>query len=342
MEFGSVLQITFCKKEVLTVYRFFSKCGGFVTRTVADFRNDCHFSIYYGFLRIAQDLFRRLRLHALSGRLYTMRNQWIQAYLKRQLAPVLSRYQEDTFPCTANENAPVWICWWTGLDTAPALVQQCISSIREQAGEHPVNYISQETYTQYLDIPEYMLKKVRSGKMGYAHLADYIRVKLLADYGGLWLDTTIYCSQQIPEECFSLPVFTCKGPVRKGGYISDYRWTTFCLGGWKGSPFYRFLTEAFEAYWQNHDWAVDYLFFDHIILTAYENLPAIRTLLDNIPDNNIHRDDLQAAMNAALPADNFESVLQPDTALYKLSWRETYSETAADGQASIYQRFLKQ
>ena len=95
-----------------------------------------------------------------------------------------------------------------------------------------------------------------------------------------------------------------------------------------------------EEYWKHQDRAIDYLFFDHIILPAYENLPAVRELLDSIPDNNIHRDDLQAAMNAALPAEDFESVLQPDTALYKLSWREVYSETTADGQDSIYHRFI--
>lgn len=319
---------------------FFSKCGGFVARILAGLRNDCHFSIYYGALGLAQELCRVLRFRKLSGRLYGLRNQWIQTYLKNRLAPVLIRYQADADRGAADETAPVWICWWTGLETAPALVQQCAASIRRNAGSHPVHDISRETYGQYLEIPEYMLEKVRSGKMGYAHLADYIRVKLLAQYGGLWLDTTMFCSREIPELCFSLPLFTCKGPIRKGGYISDYRWTTFCLGGWKGNVFYRFLADALEEYWKHQDRAIDYLFFDHIILTAYENLPAVRELLDSIPDNNIHRDDLQAAMNAALPAEDFESVLQPDTALYKLSWREVYSETTADGQDSIYHRFI--
>ena len=46
-------------------------------------------------------------------------------------------------------------------------------------------------------------------------------------------------------------------------------------------------------------------------------------------------------MNAALPAEAFESVLSEDTTLYKLSWRETYSMETEDGRPSVYAHFLK-
>jgi hypothetical protein len=62
--------------------------------------------------------------------------------------------------------------------------------------------------------------------------------------------------------------------------------------------------------------------------------------LDELPENTPHRDSLQAAMNERLPASALEEVLQPDTVLYKLSWRETYYETTADGKKSIYAEFL--
>ena len=57
--------------------------------------------------------------------------------------------------------------------------------------------------------------------------------------------------------------------------------------------------------------------------------------------NNIHRDDLQAAFNAKLPADQFDNIIKDDTVLYKLSWRETYSLSTAEGRKSIYAHFLE-
>ena len=46
-------------------------------------------------------------------------------------------------------------------------------------------------------------------------------------------------------------------------------------------------------------------------------------------------------MNAALPASDFDRVIQPDTVLYKLSWRESYEEQTADGEDSIFKAFVR-
>lgn len=311
-----------------------------VKSTIRAFRTDCSFSPYLGFLRILDELGGRIGLKKISAWAHNRKDQWILDYLKRDISPVIGKYKDNAACGTPDPNAPIWVCWWTGLDNAPELVKRCVESTYQNAGSHPVHLITAETCRNYLEIPEFMLEKVKAGKMGLAHLADYIRVTLLAEYGGLWLDATIFCSGRIPDLCFALPVFTCKGPVRKSHYLSDYRWVTFCLGGWKGNVFYRVLSEVFEAYWCRNDYAVDYLFFDHIILSCYLQHPAICKFLDDIPDNNIHRDDLQEAMNAAFPGSAFDQIIQEDTVLYKLSWRETYAEMTADNQESIYRYFL--
>lgn len=308
--------------------------------TMTQFYSDIHFSIYYAVLRVADELGGRIGLCRLSRWAHTRKDKWIEAYLAKELAPVVEAYRNDTEQGDYQQNAPIWICWWTGIETAPKLVQRCVESIYQNAGDHPVCFITKDNHQEYLEIPEYMLTKVCRGTMKFAHLADYIRVKLLSTYGGLWLDATIYSDRAVPEYCFDMPVFTLKGPVQKCRYISEMRWVTFCLGGWKDCVFYRFLADAFETYWSRNDFAIDYLFFDNIILMGYEKIPAIRLLIDNVPDNNVHRDDLQAAMNAALPASRFESILQPDTVLYKLSWREKYAEVSADGTPSVYAHFL--
>ena len=311
-----------------------------ILMTITNFRNDCCFSLKLAAYRMIGDLCGRFGLRKIAKFFHQEKDEWIMAFLKRKLQNVLDSYKADEDFGEAQENAPIWICWWTGEETAPALVKQCIRSIRANAGNHPVNLVTQYNYKEYLVIPDYMLKKASEGKMCFAHLADYIRVALLAQRGGLWLDATIFCSAAVPDMCFDIPFFTCKSPRQKCGYLSEMRWVTFCLGGWKGNVFFRFLSDAFEHYWQTAPCAVDYLFFDHVIELAYRDVPAIRQLIDAVPENNLHRDDLQAAMNAALPASEFESVLDSDTVLYKLSWRETDTETALEGNGSIYHYFL--
>lgn len=308
--------------------------------TVRNWRSDCRFSSQYAALRIVDDFGARLGLKKISGRAHKKKEQWILDYLQELLLPVIEKYRDADGAGEKEKNAPVWVCWWTGTDTAPQLVRQCIRSIQKYAGDHPVNIITQDTYSKYLDVPAFMLERLNRKEIGLAHFSDYLRVCLLEKYGGLWLDATMFCAADIPEEYFELPVFTCKSPYAESRYLSDYQWVTFCLGGWKGNVFYRFLKDAFELYWRKTDTAIDYLFFDYLIYLGKQYIPSIRKYLSQIPVNNLRRDDLQAAMNQALPAGEFYNVVREDTVLYKLSWRERYSVKSADGDDTVYAFYL--
>lgn len=312
-----------------------------INMTTTAFRSDCHFSVYYAMLRVAAELGGRMGFRRVSAWARQKKEQWIFGYLRDLLAPVLAEYQNTADDGAYAPDTPIWVCWWTGEETAPALVSKCIQSIKKHSAGHPVHVIDQHSYGKYLYIPDYLLHKVNSGQMGLAHLSDYIRVSVLAEYGGLWLDATIFCSDTIPQTYFELPLFTCRSEPQPCGYISQMRWTTFVLGGWKGHTFYRYLKTAFETYWQHSDTAIDYLFFDYLIELARQEIPSIRQALEAVPLNNPHRDDLQAAMNAALPAGELENVLHPDTTLYKLSWRESYALKDAQGGKSIYTAFIE-
>lgn len=307
-----------------------------------NWKNDSLFSKKLAVLRFTDDVSGRLGLGHLSAYAHEKKERFILQFLQDELAMIIDRYRNDTYTGEKTEpDAPIWICWWSGEDTAPDLVKQCIRSIRKNAGSHPVNLVDAHNYKNYLDIPEVILGKLHAGKMKTAHFADYLRVCLIEKYGGLWLDSTIFSSKTIPEEYFDRDFFTCKSPVKKGYYLSDFQWTTFCLGGHKHHVFYRFMKESFECYWSKENAAIDYLFFDDLIYIAKETIPAIEAAIDGVPINNLRRDDLQAAMNAACPGKDFWNVVQEDTVLYKLSWREAYLRSTLCGEQTVFDYMLK-
>lgn len=311
-----------------------------ISATIKAFRSDCSFSFWYACLRLLDELGGRVGLKKISAWAHSRKDRWILDYLKQDLAPVIEQYKNDETCGTPVSDAPIWVCWWTGEESAHPLVKRCIASIRGNAGTHPVRLITRENFGEYLNIPAYILDKVQSGQMCIANFSDYLRFFLLAKYGGLWLDATIFCSAQLPEELIQAPLFTCRSPEKNCGYISRYRWTSFCFGGYRNGPLFCFMHDAFDAYWQKNDRSIDYLLVDYLIETAYSEIPMVRALLDAVPYSNLRRDDLQAAMNAALPAEAFDKVIQEDTILYKLSWREKYAELTADNSDSIYRYFL--
>lgn len=307
--------------------------------TRSNWTSDCRFSKKYAVLRIADDFSWRIGLKKLSDRIHSKKEQWILDYLKNMLMPVIEKYKDIDNAGIKSENAPVWVCWWGGVEDAPQLVKQCIRSIKKNAGEHPVNIITQDTYSEYLEVPGFLMDRLDKREIGLAHFSDYLRVCLLEKYGGLWLDATMFCADRIPEEYFEYPVFTCKSPYRESRYLSDYQWVTFCLGGWKGNIFYRFLKDAFELYWKEKDTAIDYLFFDDLIWLADQYIPSVHRYLFQIPISNLRRDDLQAAMNEALPAEEFWNIVGEDTVFYKLSWREEYAKKSENGKESVFSYF---
>lgn len=111
-------------------------------------------------LRMADELGGRVSLKGLSARDRDRKHQWILDYLKKDPAPVLEKYRNASEASVYCPDAPIWVCWWTGEETAPALVKRCVSSIRENAGTHPVHMITKENYGDYLDIPPHILEKV--------------------------------------------------------------------------------------------------------------------------------------------------------------------------------------
>lgn len=318
----------------------FLRISGRIKMTIDFFKVDIKFSFKYAFLRLVYELGGRVGFSKLADKAGKKKDKWLISYLEKNLDSVIQKHTDCNYTGEYQENAPIWVCWWTGEDAAPDLVKKCIKSIRENAGKHPVNLITKDTFQEYLSVPSFIMERFLKGDMCAAHFADYLRVCLLATYGGLWLDATIFCNGPVCEDYFKMPFFTLKSECKNDKYLSKYRWATFCFGGYKNSVFYNYLKESFEEYWKDNRYAIDYLFFDAIVLLGYERIPAIKILIDDVPISNIHRDDLQAAMNEALPADEFENIINEATNLYKLSWRETYSKTTADGEQSVYGYFL--
>lgn len=308
--------------------------------TIEQFQRDSNFSGRYAYWRLQNELGGRAGLTHLSRKAKTKREKYIIQYMQSELNDIIWKYQAKTECGDSDENSPIWTGWWDGENNAPELVKQCIRSIRAGAGKHPLHVINYSNISEYLDIPDFIYEKLRTGAMKKAHFMDYVRVCLLYRYGGVWLDATIFCTRELPESVFAYPFITCKGPIRTGKYISDYRWTTFALGGFKGNTLFSFLKDSFEIYWLENNFDIDYLMFDYMVYIGYQTIPFIKHLIDNVPDNNFQRDDLQKAMNEQQLASSFKNYLHQDTYLYKLSWRETYQTDTLKGEKTVYQAFL--
>lgn len=315
-------------------------------KLISDFFNDCYnFSFLLAIYRAGEIIFRILRIKEISHYFLNKKNVLILEYLKNNYEHVFIKYKNKQNYMDKNSNdAPVWVCWLDGIESAPPLVKRCISSIKNNSGTHPVNIITWENITRYVTLPDYIVEKAKKGIIGLAHFSDILRVCLLAEYGGIWLDSTIYCNGILPEEYFRYSFFSCKSAKEDIGCVSKNQWTTYCLGGFKGNILFDALRDFFYLYWKQENIAIDYLFFDDAIELARKSIPMVRKMIDDVPHNNIDRDKLILRFDKVWKAGCLDDIFCSNTSFFKLGYREEkyLHKYTIDGKPTVYCAFLKE
>ena len=117
--------------------------------------------------------------------------------LKRKYKKILTTDKSINIDKKEEEKSnKIWICWFQGIEKAPELVKACYNSVVKNYNDKEIIVLTEENYKQYVDIPEYILKKWEKGYITFAHFSDILRIEILSKYGGLWLDSTIFTTKK--------------------------------------------------------------------------------------------------------------------------------------------------
>lgn len=219
----------------------------------------------------------------------------------------------------------IWICWWQGIDNAPPIVKACVDSVKEHAGTHPVVIITEENYRDYVSIPDWVEEKRKKGILSRTHFSDLLRLSLLAEHGGLWLDATFFCCGSL-EPCFKESLWSIKRPDYlhcsvAGGMFADYSLQCRYETRWVFTP----IRDFWLHYWKNNDKLIDYLVLDYMFVLVQKHNREIAELFDRIPPNNPKCDELCNILNDAYDAEKWTELTR-ETYLFKLTWKQTFSE----------------
>lgn len=155
-------------------------------------------------------------------------------FLRNQYKNLIAKYvKEDSnsLHATTVGKPKIWVMWWQGYDQMPAIVRSCFHSIQEHNKTGlDVVLITKDNYKKYTTVPQYVIDKVNNGIITFTHFSDIIRMTLLADHGGLWMDSTMFLTRDVTKEMVSRPFFSLKteeSPL----YVSACKWTGFLMGG---------------------------------------------------------------------------------------------------------------
>lgn len=181
----------------------------------------------------------------------------------------------------------IWTLWWQGEEQAPDVVKLCFDSMRKHANGAKLVILDQQNIRNYIRLPRNIEEKFVDGGISITHLSDIIRFELLYQHGGLWLDSTIFISEDIPKEIFDYEFYSIKNGTG-GDYknIAKERWTVFLIAGKPGNDVAKGVLSCLYSYWNKYDRLVCYFLTDFSINNTYNTNPIAKKIIDEIPNYN--------------------------------------------------------
>ncbi len=272
------------------------------------------------------------------------RNGNILRYLKEEYKDFIAEYQHKSYDANAkNKNSnTIWALWFQGdsEEVQPEAVRMCFNRMKRNCGSHPVKVLTKDNYLNYVDIPGYIMDKVASGQISYTHFSDLIRMCLLLKHGGMWIDATILTTKKIPEGIFDMKYFTVKHAYKNVRNVSKERWTNFIQATESNNFLCDFVYNFLLEYYKTQKTLIHYLLFDYAFALAYNEIPACKKILDDVPLSNPELYSLDDLMSSRFDETVYKK-LTDDTMFFKLNWRRNYKKSSF-GQETFYGHLLKQ
>lgn len=216
--------------------------------------------------------------------------------------------------CTSSRTA--WVCWLQGIDAAPVVVKQCYASIKKWLHGWNVVLITADNFADYATLPNFIIDKWKSGIIGNAHFSDILRLQLLIEHGGLWLDATTLLTDCIPDYVLQSDFFVFHNGWMDEEMINVANWFIFSK---RNSNL--LLTQSRDLlieYWRKYDYAKNYFIF-HMLFRMVTG--ANEHLWNSVPyfnqiDNHLLMNELQK------PFDNQRvSQIKALTPIHKLTYK---------------------
>lgn len=286
-----------------------------------------------------------LRQPRISAKALSMSTKYIDRYFLRHYGDILDKYSERKNSKTeevAVEDYPIWCFWWQGEALMPEVVRHCYNGIKSNNSH--VFLITKDNIEDYVKLPASIYEKVEAGKISFTHLSDILRLTLLAERGGMWIDVTCFNPYAIPDEAKRMPFCSPHDKVKQQ---SQGKVTYWCnRGGWrswnlgtnqKNSLLFTFARDMIQAIAIRQNCMPSYFMVDCMLDYAYRHFPEVKSMIDHMPNVNTKCADLflhYFNTNKVWDESEYQRLVENDW-IFKLTYKTIWKEEV-DGQPTFY------
>lgn len=223
---------------------------------------------------------RRLQIR-LKGKQAAMARFWDKA-IRDYYAGRLPKYSIEPKQDLGSQTI-IWQYWGQGFsgDQPPLVVKYCLETVERYKGDCRVIHLSDDTISDYIDLPDFIREGLRDNpSLTRTFFSDLLRLALLEAYGGVWLDSTILLTRELPRRYLDMDFFAYQLPDDQPDkdFWSKILWAVCCwdedflvryhsavLFAHRGSEIISTLLDLMLYYWSDPERRVTYYHFFHVL-----------------------------------------------------------------------------
>lgn len=200
----------------------------------------------------------------------------------------------------------IWWCWLQGEENAPDMTKKCLASLRKNLPDYEIKIITWDNLNKYVELPKIIFQKFKSGWILGAHFSDILRLALLAKYGGIWIDSTVFCTDdRLIRAIEKKNMFMYQNIMTSNSNV--IKMSNWLIASKKNNPYIIECSKLLTEYYVKSNFTEDY-FVCHIIMSLFsEKYSDIWNDMDVY--NNINPHMMQYMMNKPYNEDLFNRIL---------------------------------
>lgn len=144
----------------------------------------------------------------------------------------------------------IWALWHQGLEQAPALVRRCVDSWRVHNPGWTMEILDGTSISRFVDLDGVL--GANRPVVTHQALSDLVRIDLLHEHGGVWVDATCFCCRPLDDW---LPPAAARGFFAFRDPGPDRPVSTWFLAAAVGSPIVSAWRRRIHDYWSSGSFA---------------------------------------------------------------------------------------
>ena len=183
----------------------------------------------------------------------------------------------------------IWTMWQQGEAQMPETVRASMKTIKDFARRNgcELHLLTDENLHNFVNIPKDITEKYKKKELSAAHYSDIVRFSLLYQYGGIWMDATLFVSPYVTVDMFKGDFFSLNHPPIHADEIEraigDFKWSSFFLAGKKEKSYFKHIRDLYIYFIRKYPVFIHYLMLDYFILSEYKLNDEFKDLVDELP-----------------------------------------------------------